>query len=123
MKKSHNQKITKVNVAVDLGIVDLINALSLFPELQTIESCQGSSKEAAIVWFYYGKYWLHQWKDIAKFILGYLGPELTREIGDRARLYLEISNCGITQGALEVYPGGMPKTVRAIKKLARKYSD
>ena len=64
----------KVNVAVDQKIADLIEALSLFPGLQTFESCQGTKNESAIIWFYYRRYWLHPWRDISKFILGYLSP-------------------------------------------------
>lgn len=36
----HRQIWVKVNALVDEGIVELVNALSSFPKLQTYESCQ-----------------------------------------------------------------------------------
>lgn len=38
----HRQKFIKVNVPVDEGVAELIAALSAFPRLQTISSCQGN---------------------------------------------------------------------------------
>jgi hypothetical protein len=37
----------KMNIPVDKRIGDLITALSLFPKLQTIESCQGNNDVSA----------------------------------------------------------------------------
>jgi hypothetical protein len=49
----HEQTWVKVNTTVDKGISRLIEALSDFPKLKTIESCQGT-KGWAWVCFDYG---------------------------------------------------------------------
>jgi hypothetical protein len=43
------------------------------------------------VWFYYGEYWKKDWKGIAGFVFGYLGPELAREVGDVFRVCLKVT--------------------------------
>ena len=116
----HKQKWIKANVHVDAKLVPLIEALSLFPQLETFESCQGSKGEPCVVFFYDG---LHPWKDIASFVLDYFGPKLAREIGDRASICLEVSSWGIIQGVLSVFPEAMQRTVKTIKKIARKYKN
>ena len=47
----HTQVAVKVNAFVDEGIARLVEALGLFQEIQTIESCEGSSEHRAYVYF------------------------------------------------------------------------
>ena len=42
----HRQAWVKVNTQVDRGIAALIEALSIFPELRTLESCEGTEDSA-----------------------------------------------------------------------------
>lgn len=66
---------------MDAAIVDLIEILSSFPYLETVESCQGNDKEPAWVCFLYGRYWERPWQELAEFVFGFLGPRLIAEIG------------------------------------------
>ena len=89
--KPHTQVWVKVNAPVDEGIAELIEALSAFPKLQTFESCQrdaakpvgGKEGRPAVVFFHYGRHdHAHPHREIADFVLGYLGPGLMKELGD-----------------------------------------
>jgi hypothetical protein len=40
----HKHVLTKVNVGVDEGIAPVVEALSLFPDVHTVESCEGKKK-------------------------------------------------------------------------------
>ncbi len=119
----HKQTWAKVNVPVDATIAQLINALSAFPQLETIESCQGNGQNAVWACFFYGKYWVHPWRDLAGFVLGYLGPGLTREVGDDAHLTIRLTTSGIAQGHLTVHPRAVGKTVKALKRLRRIFGN
>ena len=111
----------RVNTPVDTDIADLISSLSAFPRLQTIESCQGNSNNPAWVCFYYGNYWLHSWRDLANFLLGYLGPAMTRKLGDRVGVSIRVTESGQIHGELMVRPGAIQVTVRALKTLLRDF--
>lgn len=106
-----------MNVPVDKGIAALVAALSAFPKLQTLESCQGDGRKSALIVFRYGDYWTHPWREAAEFVLGSLGPYLQQELGDRAYLSLSVTGSGV-QAALEVRPGALRRTVQAIKKFS-----
>ena len=101
---------------MDTGIKDLVDALSAFPQLQTIESCQGDSEHEAWVCFYYG---MHPWRDLAKFLLGYLGPRLSREVGDRANVSIQVTESGQVRGELAIRPGATRVVIKALKGLLR----
>ena len=82
LKKIHTQVWAKVNVPVDKNIKELVEALSAFPKLQTIESCQEIAQDKAYVCFYYGDYWNHQWNELTDFVLNFLGPRIVNNLGD-----------------------------------------
>lgn len=117
---AHAQKWTKVNAPVDAALVELIHALSEFSRLQTIESCQGNRTRPAWVCFTYGDSRRHPRRELASFVLGYMGPELMSEVGDRVDLVLRIISLGRVQAELTVRPGAMRQTVKALKDLARR---
>ncbi len=66
--RMHEQTWVKVNIVVDKGIKGIIEALSTFPELEIIESCEGSNTQNAWVCFRYGRYWEHEWRDLVAFV-------------------------------------------------------
>ncbi len=109
----------KANVPVDQGIHDLIQCLSDFPGLQTIESCQGTVARAAWVLFVYGEYWDDPYKALADFVLGYLGPTLAQAVGDRATLSVRVNSEGRPVGELCVRPGALGRVVRLIRKIQK----
>lgn len=99
---AHEQVWVKINAPVDRAIGGLISALSAFPKLQTIESCQGNGKEAAWVCFVYGIDAGEAWRELADFVLGYLGPRLAREVGDLASVRIQVTSFGRARGELWV---------------------
>jgi hypothetical protein len=119
LKKPHSHTWVKVNVPVDKDIAGLIQALSLFPKLQTIESCQGDGKQKMWVSFIYGD----SWQDLSRFIFNYFGIELTKLLGDRIDIHIRVTEMGNIQAGLSVYPDSLARTVGAVKSLARKFRD
>ena len=121
----HRQMFVKVNVPVDVGVSDLIVALSEFPRLQTIESCQGEGSRPGNrnsdpwVCFRYGNYWEHPWKELANFIFDYLGPKLVQELGDRVSVVVRLTECGDVQAELWIRPGALEKTIATLERLAQ----
>ncbi len=73
---------------------------------------------AAWVCFIYGDYWTHPWQDLAEFVLGFLGPGLAQESGDRAAVSIAVKESGRIQDALMVRPDGLQRTIRAIRRLS-----
>ena len=116
----HKQKFIKVNAPVDSKIADLVGSLSIFPQLRTIESCQGGPGQSAWVCFSYGE---NQWQELARFALDYLGPQLAAAIGDRANLYVRVTESGQVLGELTVRPGALQMTTNAIKRLAKNFKS
>lgn len=127
---SHVQTWVKVNAPVDEGIAQLIEALSAFPMLQTIESCQGgyprsdADKEGmqAVVFFYYGQHdHAHPYREISEFVLGYLGPGLMKELGDLVSIRIEVTMQYVIMGELMVRQGAMQRTIKTLKRLRREF--
>jgi len=120
--KGHEQAWIKVNMPVDKSISGLVNALNLFPKLQTIESCQGNSTNQPWVCFYYGEYWKHQWEELSNFVLGYLGPGIVRKkVSDVCNVSIKVTENGQILGELFVNPDAIPIVTKAITKLYREY--
>jgi hypothetical protein len=119
---AHDQVWIKVNAPVDNGIAALVTALSEFPKLQTIESCQGGN-EWAWVCFVYGKHWETPWKELADFVLGFLGPRLTRELGDRIRVSVQVTEAGQIRAEMDVNSTAISATVKLLNELRREYRD
>ncbi len=86
--------------------------------LRTIESCQGRAKAGAWVCFAYGPDSDQPWRQLAEFVLGYLGPGLAKAVGDRARLSLCVRPSGQTLGELEVRAGAVDQVATALTSLA-----
>ncbi len=126
----HTQVWVKVNAPVDRGLEALISALSAFPELQTFESCEGDGDTPAWVGFTYGPDQdrdqhpgrHREWRGIAEFVLGFLGPGLAREVGDSASVSVRVDDFGIAMGEISVRPGMIPDVTRALVTLYRSWS-
>jgi hypothetical protein len=115
---AHKQTWVKVNARVDEEIAGLVETLSLFPKLQTIESCQGYGSRAAWVCFIYGECW----EDLTQFVCGYLGVRLAETVGDTASLSIHVSESGTIRGELSIRPGMIDATTSAIRQLARRFT-
>lgn len=110
----HDQVFAKVNVPVDIGVRSIIEALSAFDGLQTVESCEGPP-----IWvsFRYGRWWEHPWRDLAAFLFGFLGPELAALIGDRASVQAVVSETGAVLAEITVREGVQGQPQGALTKL------
>lgn len=117
---SHKHNWVKVNASVDETIIPLVSALSLFPKLQTVESCQGDAKRPAWVSFYYGEQWGGSWKEIADFVLGEFGPGIVKEVGDNVNISLRVTGTGLIMGEISVRPEAIGMVTRAINRLYRR---
>lgn len=113
----HRQTWVKVNAHVDEDMAELIEALSTFPLLQTVESCQGSGAQSPWVCYLYGDYWADPWRSVTAFTLGRLAPHLAASVGDDARVSVEYCGSGIAQGHLTIRPGAVKRTAEAIRRL------
>lgn len=116
----HPQEWVKVNAQVDKEVVPLIEALSLFPRLQTLESCQGHG-EYAWVSFTYGDD-DRAWRDAAEFVLGFLAPRLSERAGDAARFALRPHASGGVLVDLTIRPEGLGLVQNTIRQLAGEFT-
>ena len=119
MTKSHCQIWTKTNAPVDEGVRGIVSALSAFPCLETIESCEGTNDRPAWCCFRYGAYWEQPWRDLAEFVLDWLGPTLAKEVGDSANIRIQVTASGLIMGELSVRPGQARAVETCLRRLAR----
>lgn len=115
----HRQAWVKINTHVDQGIGELVEALSGFPKLQTMESCEGGPDEPAWISFVYGE--RTESDELADFVLKYLGPGLVARVGDGAGLILRVTSAGLVLGELTVRPGALKATSEAVAHLSEAF--
>lgn len=113
----HEQSWIKVNAPIDVGISRIVSLLSGFDQLQTIESCQGSASSPAWICFQYGDYRLHPWRDLAEFVLGFLGPELVKKVGDGVDVTLRTTGSGRVTAELQIRPGAETAVAAALESI------
>lgn len=113
----HKQAWVKVNTHVDQGVAMIVEALSLFEKLRTIESCQGEDGEDARVWFVYG---IEGEEETVEFVKA-LAPALYEMVGDSARLSVDWATQPTWPKALiTVRPG--PRSRKQVEKALAKLS-
>ena len=113
----HREVPVKVNAWVDEGIAGLVTALSEFDGIVTLESCQGDVQSGAWVCFRYGSFQEHAWRELADFVLGFLGPKLAKEIGDRANVRVQVTSIGTAQGEISIAPGAETIVEETLRRL------
>ena len=113
----HKQTWAKVNASVDEGVKDLVEALSEFPPLQTVESCEDVGKGTAWVCFTYGHFRDDVGDELATFVLKFLGPRLVEELGDGIHISVYLDSAGLHFGELSVRSGWMKDTVRTLRTI------
>jgi hypothetical protein len=112
----HHQVWAKVNAQVDKGIAPLIEALSAFPGVRTIESCEGKG-DSAWVCFDCGEE--EGWKKVAEFVFTVIGPPLTAEFGDRMDLSVRVTESGTYRAEMTLAKSIIAAASRKIKGLSR----
>lgn len=110
----HKQVNAKVNARVDQEMAPLIEALSMFSKLETIESCQGSDLQEPWVCFRYGE---EGWRDLSKFVFEYLNPQLDQLVGDAMRISIRPSFNGAIAD-FSVRKDQLNSVVRAVEKIS-----
>lgn len=113
----HRQMWTKVNAPVDEGVKCIVNTLSRFSQLETVESCEGEG-EAAWVCFRYGSYWEHPWRDLADFVLGFLAPGLAASVGDDVNVRIQVTPSTQIFGEVSIRPGAERRVAAALADLS-----
>ena len=122
MKKIHPIEFAKVNVPIDKEIKNIVEALSFFPKLQTIESCQEISAGKAFVCFYYGNYWENKWEELTKFIFDFLGPRMLNVLGDNVDISVRINSNGDVYAELIVTKESVEQAVSIIQDAAQHFN-
>ncbi len=116
---SHSQTFAAVNAKVDIGVVQLVEALSRFPGLVTMESCQGN-EDGAFVCFQYGT----GWRSLSEFVFSFLAPELSRRVSDDAAVIVRYSpDNGNIMADLTVRPGATDRVSVAVSQIASAFPD
>lgn len=108
----HETVWVKVNAPVDRGVASLVEALSRFTGLRTIESCQGPP---AWVCFDAGE---GEWQQLADLVLN----KLRSVAGDGARFEI-VSDDGPLQGELTVIPEAIIDTVKRLHTVSFNRDD
>ena len=119
-KRTHEQDWVKVNVRVDKGVLGIVSALSAFPRLETMESCEGDKCNGPWVCFKYGDYWDHPYRDLSDFVLGHIAPYLRRTVGDDATVRIQATPGGYIYGELDIRPGAASRVEAALRRLSKK---
>lgn len=119
----HREVPVKVNAWVDEGVADLVTALSEFDGIVTLESCQGDIQSGAWICFRYGSFQDNAWRELADFVLGFLGPKLAEEIGDRANVRVQVTSIGAAQGEISIAPGAEAIVEEVLRKLLSSYAS
>jgi hypothetical protein len=55
--------------------------------------------------------------------LGFLGPSLASEVGDRATIVLRVRESGLIQAELTTWRDALPKVLRALKKIHKRFAN
>jgi hypothetical protein len=126
----HRQVWVKVNAPVDEGVAELVDALSTFPGLSTVASCQGHSgggeePVGSVVFLYAPKdasraryeEWRKPSREPASFGV-WLGQELRRAVQDDAEVSVSYSHCP-PQLTLTVRETAIAGVSRVLRRLAR----
>ncbi len=111
----HPQVWVKVNAQVDRGIAPLIEALSAYPGVRTLESCEGNG-DTAWVAFDFGE---GDWKPLAKLVLKELGPALMRDFGDRVSLNVTVTEGGLYRAEMTLAKAVISAVSKSVRQLAR----
>jgi tRNA(Phe) wybutosine-synthesizing methylase Tyw3 len=123
LRNTHKQVWIKVNAHVDQGIVGLVEALSSFPHLRTISSCQGNPPRGEEVTFVYGKDAHDGWKAQAEFVFGWFGPRLIEKVGDDVDLSIRVTTLGDIRAHLHIRPSALELATREITFLAEEFKN
>jgi hypothetical protein len=104
----------KVNAQVDAGVAPLIEALNSFPDIRTLESCEGNEDSAWVI-FDAGE---GSWEPLAQFVFGAAAPALAESFGDRVNLLMTVSSSGMYRAEMTVAKAVIPAVSKVIKQLS-----
>lgn len=110
----HAEKMVKVNARVDVEIAELVAALNRYPNLQTLQSCQGEPGGEAYVFFTCGS-----WQSTCEFLFGKIAPALSAKIDDET-LRIEVFGNADPVGRIAFQPESIGEITSEIKRLVQK---
>jgi hypothetical protein len=110
----HEQVWVTVNALVDRGVRELIAALSAYPSVRTLESCEGND-DSAWVCFDCGE---EDWRALSEFVLGVIGPTLIADFGNRVELRVYITSSGFYRAEMTVCKAVISAVSETVKRLA-----
>ena len=102
-----------MNARVDAGIAPLVEALSEYANIRTLESCEGAEDPAYII-FDSGD---EDWESLSRFVFEVLGPSLMAEFGERVSLNVGIAESGVYRAEMTVNKIDIPAVSRAVREL------
>jgi hypothetical protein len=88
--------------------------------VQTLESCEKVADGWAWVTFIYGDSGGQDWRSLAEFVFGFIGPPIAKELGDRVRLSIEITEAGLYRAEMAVNPQAISAAAKLLSKLRTK---
>ena len=107
----HRQTWVKVNAPVDEGIAQIVEALSAFEGLETIESCQGKPGEGrAFVTFRLG-----DWQACGRFVFEDLMPKIPSSLRSHVSLSIRAYDSDNAIAALEMHPAVIARVARLLR--------
>jgi len=110
---AHREVPVKVNARVDAAIAELVTVLNEYPNLQTLQSCQGEAGGEAYVFFTCGS-----WQSTCEFLFGKIAPALSAKIDDEI-LQIEVFGNEDPVGRIAFQPESIAEITSEIKRLVQ----
>lgn len=111
----HREVPVKVNVSVDVGIAEMVQAMSDYSDrLETLESCQGDEDDDAFVFFRFPT-----WKETAHFLFDELLPRMSSDLRADVRLSMEAYDTDYALGRISMDIYAIKQMTEIVKELKR----
>ena len=99
-----------------------MSALSQFPRLSTIESCEGRGEKNAFVYFEYGVVGgravsKNSWERTSQFVFGFIAPGLWDKVQDACSLSMELYMGTNYMVIIHIVPSALKQVESAINEL------
>ncbi len=110
----HGQTQVKVNAFVDVGIGELISALSEIDGLETLESCQGDSERGDDAFVFFR---MNDWRQAGQFLFERLLAAMSPDLRSMVSLRLEAYDVSAAQGSIVMDPCALSLVTQCVCNL------